>query len=152
MVNIYAIRLFRENYGDLLDVVELFRKVSIHTIIAEEINPYQHYHLMIYSDKTLQQIKRFVSNHTIKGSKKIRNQHNTNVQVVQNEPAYHKYILKNYVRAYDSFSGWIPDVKEYNEYGFEKDLEPEAQHFWEFQQAIENNNNHIRSIQSNPCA
>lgn len=146
MSNIYAIRLFKANYGDLLDVVELFRKVSSHTIITEELNPYQHYHLMVYSDKTLYQMKRYVSNHS--RGYKIRGQKNTDVQVVQNEPAYRRYIKKDYVRGFDSITGWMCNLPDY-EYGFEKDLEPEAQHFWEFQQAIDESNNYVRSIQSN---
>jgi len=90
-----------------------------------------------------------IHNHSIKGSKKIRNQHNTNAQVVQNEPAYLRYIRKDYVRGYDSQMGWFNSPKDYD-YGFDN-TEPEAQHFWEFKQAIEENNNHISSIQTNPC-
>lgn len=142
-MNIYAIRLFECDFGNLIDVVELFRKVSVHTIITEEINPYQHYHLMVYSDKSLKQMKKFVSNHTKVKKMRIRRRNNTNVQVVQNEPAYRRYIQKDYVKGFDSYTGWMTSPKEYL-YDFE-DVEPEAQHFWEFQRAIEESNMEIRS-------
>jgi len=140
-MNVYAIRTFREGFGDILDVVELLSKISVHTTITEEINPYQHYHIMICSNKTLSQVKKFLYNHK---QKKIRQRNDMNVQVCQNIPAYRKYILKDFIRGYDSITGWLLKNEDYL-YDFE-DLEPEAQHYWEFQQAIDENNNHVSNI------
>jgi len=63
----------------------------------------------------------------------IRNRNNSNVQVVQNEPAYRKYIYKDYVRGFDSQTGWI-DSKTPFEFD---NTEPEPQHFWEQQLMLE---------------
>lgn len=128
----YALRLFRHDFGDILEVVELFRKVSEHTIITEEMEPYQHYHLMIWSEKNLKQIKKFVSNHTPRREFRIRRRGNTDCELIQNEPAYRRYIQKDYVRGFDSITGWMCNSDDYK-YDFEG-IEPEAQHFWEEQQ------------------
>lgn len=140
MYNIYAIRLFIEDFGDIIEVVETFNKISKRMIIAEEMKPYQHYHIMMYSDKTLKQVKKFISNHTPKydgvfrKERRRRMRNNTNCQVVEKEKAYYMYMLKDFTRAFDTSFGWLNGPEDYK-YDFE-DLEPETQHFWE-QKSIE---------------
>lgn len=126
-MNTFAIRVFREGYGDLLDVVKLLSKISTHTIITEEINPYQHYHVMIDSVKTLKQVYKFLYNHK---DRTVRVRNDVNVQVCQNIPAYRRYIQKDFIRGYDSINGWLTRPDEYATYGFDT-TEPEAQHYWE---------------------
>jgi len=146
MTNIYAIRVFRENYGDIEDIVKTFMKVCCRLIITEEINPYQHYHMMVWSDKTLAQVKKFVSNHMIKMSIRIRRKNNTDCEVVQNIPAYERYIKKDYVRGFDTHYGWMVRPDEYNNYDFDNEpsmTEREHIEYISFLKASENNISHI---------
>lgn len=121
MTNIVAIRLFRKDFGDILDVVETLRKISTRTIITEEMTPYQHYHILIYTDKNEKQIAKYIQNHKIKGVERIRQRNNSYAKNVQNENAYIEYIKKNFVRGFDTCKGWLTCGYEYKEYQFPDD-------------------------------
>lgn len=127
MTNIYALRIFSVNYGDIDEIVQTFSKIYSRLIITEEINPYQHYHLMMWSDKTLKQVKKWMYNHIRAPITVRRSRNNINVQVVENIPAYEKYIKKDFIRGFDTRYGWLTHPKEYELYDFDNEMTQEEQ-------------------------
>lgn len=121
MSNIIGIRIFRKEFGDIIEVVDKLRKISTRTIITEEMTPYQHYHILIYTDKSEKQVKKYIMNHRDKTVQRVRNRNSSNVQAIQNEEKYLAYIKKNFVRGFDSCMGWLTCGYEYSDYQFEDD-------------------------------
>lgn len=119
MANLIGIRLFRHDYGDIIEVVEKLRPISVRTIITEELTPYQHYHILIYTDKSEKQVKRYLPKQKNFDAKNLRLRNNINVCAIKNEGAYIKYIKKNFVRGFDSCFGWLTCDSEYKEYAFD---------------------------------
>jgi hypothetical protein len=92
MTNYVGIRLLPCAFGSIEETFERLKKLGNLTIFQEEM-PYIHYHILLKTDKSVKQVKKWIYNNKLKNIM-TRTRNNIWVDMVDNLDAYKSYIGK----------------------------------------------------------